>query len=386
MKIAFFSNSYLPYLSGITLSIKILTDELRELGHSVFIIGPKYPGYVDSDPHVFRLLSFPATYPGYRFVIPYSRKVFARLRNEKIDLIHAHQPFGVGTAARLLAKKLKVPFVFTFHTLFSRYVHHAPFIPQRLAKRAMVAYLTLFCRQADTIIVPSEMVRRLLTLRKILKPIQVIPTGINLRAVKERKEIGSQRMEIRKKHRIPLDAKILLYSGRLSDEKNVSFLLKAFAAIQSQEKDVYFILVGGGPKEREYRRQAQRVGPRIIFTGEIKHAEVLDYYFASDIFIYASITETQGLVLTEAKACGLPAVAVFGGGISDVVENGVDGYLVPQNQKTFVEHVVRLLRNASLRREMSIKAEEDAHLRFSSSVVAKKMENVYNSLSQKRGE
>jgi glycosyltransferase involved in cell wall biosynthesis len=225
-----------------------------------------------------------------------------------------------------------------------------------------------------------------LTLRKVLKPIQVIPTGINLRAVKERKEIGSQRMEIRKRHRIPLDAKILLYSGRLSEEKNVSFLLEAFAAIQSQEKDVYFILVGGGPKEKEYRRQAKRFGPRTIFTGQIKHVEVLDYCFASDIFIYASVTETQGLVLTEAKACGLPVVAVFGGGISDVVENGVDGYLVPQNQKIFVEHVVRLLRNASLRREMSIKAEEDAHPRFSSSVVAKRMKSVYNSLSKKRGE
>jgi 1,2-diacylglycerol 3-alpha-glucosyltransferase len=377
MKIAFFSNSFLPYLSGITLSIKTLKDELRALGHTVFIVGPRYPGYAETDPQILRLLSLPATYPGYRLVFPYSYRIFSLLKKEKIDLVHAHQPFGVGMAALLLARRMKIPFVYSFHTLFSRYVHHAPFIPQRLAKRAVAAYLTFFCQQADTVIVPSEMVRRLLALRGVKTPVKIIPTGLKLGAIKRKMEIGNWELEIKKKHGIPEKAKILLYSGRLSEEKNVPFLLKAFDAIRAQEKDVYFILVGGGPKEKEYRRQAPE---NTIFTGQIEHAEVLGYYLASALFIYASTTETQGLVLTEAKACGLPVVAVFGGGISDVVGNGLDGYLVPRNQGKFVEHVLRLLRNDGLRKEMSIKAEEDAHLRFSSAVVAKRMENVYNSL------
>lgn len=384
MKLAFFTGSYLPYLSGITLSIKILKDELQTFGHTIFVVGPKYPAHTESDPQILRLPSLPATYPGYRFVLPYSYKIFARLKKEKIDLIHAHQPFGVGLAALMLARRMKIPLVYTFHTLFSRYVHHAPFIPQRLAKRALAAYLTFFCQQADTVIVPSEMVRRLLVLRKVKKPIQVIPTGIKLSAIKEKKELKTQRAEIRKRHNLPPNAKALLYSGRLSEEKNVPFLLKAFDSISAQEKDVYFILVGGGPKEKEYRRMARSLD-HIIFTGQRKHSEVLDYYLAADLFIYASTTETQGLVLTEAKACGLPVVAVFGGGLSDVVENGIDGYLVPQNQEKFVEHVLRLLRDDKLRRELSAKAEGDAHLRFSSAVVAKKMENVYNSLIQKQG-
>jgi glycosyltransferase involved in cell wall biosynthesis len=382
MKIVFFTNAYLPYLSGITLSIKILKDELRALGHTVFVVGPKYPGHVELDPQNLRLPSLPAPYPGYRFVFPYSRRVFARLKKEGIDIIHAHQPFGVGLAARLLAKRMNVPFVYTFHTLFSRYVHHAPLIPQRTAKRAVTTYLTFFCQLADTLIVPSEMVRRLLVLRKVRKPIEVVPTGIKLGAVKEKKTLGMQRSDIRKRHKLPADAKILLYSGRLSEEKNVPFLIKAFAKIRAQEKNVYFLLVGGGPKEEEYKRQAKE---NIIFVGQKKHSEVLDYCLASDIFIYASTTETQGLVLTEAKACGLPVVAVFGGGILDVVENGIDGYLVPQNQEKFIEHLLRLLRDDSLRREMSIKAAEDAHLRFSSAAVAKRMENIYNTLISKRG-
>ena len=383
MKIALFSNSYLPYLSGITLSIKTLKDELCSLGHTAFVVGPSYPGHKETDARSLRLPSLPATYPGYRFVLPYSPPIFSALRKEKIELIHAHQPFGVGLAALLLARRMKIPFVYSFHTLFTRYVHHAPFIPQRLAKRLIASYVTFFCRRADTVIVPSEMVRRLLVLRKVNSPIKVIPTGIKLDAIKEKKKIGGQRAAVRKKHQLPPGAKILLYSGRLSEEKNFPFLLRAFAAIQQEAKDAYFLVVGGGPKENEYRRQARG---NIIFTGQRPHSEVLDYCLAADVFVYASTTETQGLVLTEAKACGLPVVAVFGGGISDVIESGIDGYVLPRSQELFVEHVLRLLKEDALRQEMSIKAEEDAHLRFSSVVVAKKMESVYNSLIRRRGE
>lgn len=375
MKIAFFSNSYLPYLSGVTLSIKTLSDELQELGHSVAIVGPQYPGHRETSPNIFRLLSIPAPYPGYRLVLPYSYNIFSKLNPE---IIHAHQPFGVGLAALLLARRRKIPFVYSFHTLFSRYVHHVSFVPQRLAKLFIAVYLIFFCNQADCVIVPSEMVRRFLVLRKIKTRVEVIPTGVDLNKIKPK-------FGIRQKFGIPPEAKFLLYSGRLSAEKNVPFLLEAFPRIRQQEKDAYLLLAGGGPKEKEYRKLARELDDHILFTGQIPHAEVIDCYLAADLFVYASITETQGLVLTEAKACGLPVVALFGGGLSDVVKNGVDGYLVPRNQQKFVEHVLRLLKNESLRKEMSVRAREDAHNRFSSLAVAKQMETVYNSLiNQKR--
>ena len=377
MKIALFSNSYLPYLSGITLSIKILREELEKLGHTVFIVGPKYPGHMEYDPKIFRLPSLPATYPGYRLVFPCSPSIFAKLKKEKIDLIHAHQPFGVGQAARLLARRMRVPIVYSFHTLFSRYVHHTPWAPQRLAKVLVARYLAYFCNQVDTVIVPSEMVRRLLVLRKVKQPIKVIPTGLQLQKIKDKAAVAGQREMIRKKHQLPSDAKILLYSGRLSAEKNVPFLLEAFQSILAQEKNTCFILVGGGPKEKEFKNIA---GKNVFIVGQKQHEEVLDYCLAADIFVYASTTETQGLVLTEAKACGLPVVAVFGGGISDVIESGLDGYLVPGNQEMFVEHVLRLLREKQLRKDMGNKGREDSHLRFSSVVVAKQFENVYNCL------
>ncbi|MBU0672761.1 MAG: glycosyltransferase [Candidatus Margulisbacteria bacterium] len=379
MRIALFSNSYLPYLSGITVSVKMLKDELCALGHEVFIVGPKYPGYKEADPQILRLPSMPATYPGYRLVWPYSYKIFKQLRQEKIDLIHAHQPFGVGLAALILARRMKVPIVYSFHTLFSRYVHHAPFIPQRLAKIAIARYLAWFCNRVDTVIVPSEMVRRLLLLRKVKTPIKVIPTGLKLDLIKQKAELGTQSLELRKKHRLTEKAKILLCSGRLAPEKNIPFLLHAFEAVKAEVPEAYLIMVGGGPREKEYRKLA---GNQVIFTGQIPHAEVIDHCLAADLFVYASTTETQGLVLTEAKACGLPVVALFGGGLADVVENGLDGYLVRRDQKKFIEHVVRLLKQDGLRRTMAQKAREDAHERFSSVSVAKRIETVYNSLIQ----
>jgi len=275
-----------------------------------------------------------------------------------------------------------IPFVYNFHTLFSRYVHNIPLVPQRLARRIVSAYLTFFCNLADTVVVPSEMVRRLLVLRKVKKPIKVVPSGIDLKKIKPKLEIGDWKLEIRKKHGLPEKAKLLLYSGRISKEKNIPFLLKAFPAIRAKEKNTYLLIVGGGPKEKAYQKLAKRLGPNIIFCGQVSHSEILSYYLGADLFVYASKTETQGLVLTEAKACGLPVVAIFGGGLSDVVESGLDGYLLFQNQDNFVEHVLRLLQDGALRREMSIKAVEDAHERFSSTVVANKIESIYNSLNK----
>jgi glycosyltransferase involved in cell wall biosynthesis len=382
MKLAFFTNSYLPYLSGVTLSVKTLKDELEKLGHTVYIIGPSYPGHKETDPHVLSLPSFLAPYPGYRLVWPYSYKIFKFLRQEKIDLIHAHQPFGVGLTSLVLARRLKVPLVYSFHTLFTRYLHNIPFLPQYFSHRVVTAYLRWFCGQTDTIVVPSTMVRRVLSVWGVKKPVAVIPTGLKLERIKAHRHSGQQSIEIRRQLGLPPTAKLLLYSGRIAPEKNIPFLLQAFDAIRQQEPETWLVLVGGGPKMKEYQQIA---GKQVVFTGQCQPEKLLDYYFAADIFVYSSVTETQGLVLTEAKACGLPVVAVFGGGLADVINNGQDGYLVPQKLESFVSHVLRLLGDPELRRQMGHQGQLDAFERFSSIAVAKEMENTYNSLIQKRG-
>ncbi|MFA5839694.1 MAG: glycosyltransferase [Candidatus Margulisiibacteriota bacterium] len=377
MKIAFFSNCYLPYLSGITISIKTLRESLEALGHEVFVVGPEYPNFKETDRHVLRLPSIPAPYPGYRFVFPFSAKVFKQLKEEKIDIIHAHQPFGIGLSALYLSRKLQIPLVYTFHTLFPRYVHNVPFVPSVISKAITVRYLRFFCNQVNAVIAPSTMVKRYLKILGVKKPIEVVPTGVNVGKIQDTRD----KAQILSKHQIPNNSKILLFSGRISEEKNILFLIKAFPSILEKAPGTYLVLCGGGPKEAEYRKFAKQFTDRIIFAGQIPHTELTAYYQAADLFVYSSISETQGLVLCEAKANGLPIVALFGGGLTDVVESGIDGYLVPRNPAIFVEHVVRLLNDDQLRAKMATRAKEDALARFSPKTVANKMISVYQNLA-----
>jgi glycosyltransferase involved in cell wall biosynthesis len=372
MRIAFFCDSYKPYLSGVTNSVELMVNELRELGHRVYIFAPRYPGHVDTDPDTIRFPSLPTRYPNFRLALPYVNRV------PEIDLIHAHSPFQTGFLARYMAHKRKLPFVYTFHTLFTRYVHYARFFPEPLSKWALVGYIQRFCRRANSIIAPSEMARRVLRAWKIDRPIEVIPTGVDL----GKREMGDGRWELRKKYKIPKDAKVLIYVGRLSKEKNIDFLLDAFKKIATG--NIYLLLVGGGPLLKELKNHPATGGTKIknlILTGEVGYPEVLSYYSAGDIFVFASQTETQGLVLAEAKAAGLPVVALFAGGLVDTVRSGIDGYLTARNLESFTDHVKLLLKDDDILHRMGRSAREDANARFSSKTIAKRLEKVYNSIT-----
>jgi len=367
MRIAFFADSYKPYLSGVTNSAEILVNELRALGHRVYVLAPHYPNHTDTDPDIIRFPSFAGGYPRFRLAIPYVKEIPA------VDIIHSHSPFQAGLLARFVARQRKIPFVYTFHTLFTRYVHYARFVPKRLAKMGIVAYLQAFCRGADQIITPSDMAKRVLRAWKIRTPIEIIPSGVELRHYPENQ--AEVRAKLRRKYGIGENEKVLLYAGRISKEKNIPFILKAFEEIRSE--GVRLVLIGGGPLEPELRRQH---GKQIILTGEINYPEVLLYYFIGDIFVFSSTTETQGMVLAEAKAAGLPVVALFAGGLTGTVRSGIDGYLVRRDLNAFVEHIKRLIGDDPLRLRMSQAAREDARARFSSFAVAKQIETVYNSL------
>jgi glycosyltransferase involved in cell wall biosynthesis len=381
MRIAFFADSYKPYLSGVTNTIEILTHELRHLGHRVYILAPRYPSHTDTDPDIIRFPSFAGGYPKFRLALPYVQRI------PEVDIIHSHSPFQAGLLARLVARRRGIPFVYSFHTLFTRYLHYAPFVPQALAKMGIVAYLQAFCRGADAIVAPSKMAKRVLSSWKIKQPVEVIPSGVELHLFPRRPE--ESRLNLRKKYHIPEKAKVLLYVGRLSKEKNVSFLLEVFKQIKSAE--TYLVLVGGGPLLGKLKAQKTSTSSvessklkNIVLTGEITYPEILRYYSIGDIFVFSSRSETQGLVLTEAKAAGLPVVALFAGGLVDSIRSGNDGYLLPQDSSRFAEHLRRLLEDPSLCEKMSRAARADARERFSSTVVAKQIVNVYNSLI-KRG-
>ena len=365
MRIAFFCDSYKPYLSGVTNSVDLLAHELRNLGHKVYIFAPRYPGHVDTDPDVIRFPSLPTGYPNFRLALPYINRI------PEVDLVHSHSPFQAGLLAKYVAHKRGVPFVYTFHTLFTRYVHYARFLPEPLSKMSLVGYARQFCRRCNLIITPSKMAKRVLLSWKIKSQTAVVPTGVDLELMKS---FGPGiREKLREKHTVPKNAKVLLYIGRLSKEKNLPFLLNALKKIP----DAYLVLVGGGPLFEEIKKMKLK---NVVLTGEVGYPEVLSYYFIGDIFIFASITETQGLVLAEAKAAGLPVVALFAGGLVDTIRSGIDGYLTARNLDNFILHIKRLLDDEALRKKMGRSARADAEERFSSKGYAQKVEALYSDL------
>ena len=213
------------------------------------------------------------------------------------------------------------------------------------------------------------MARRVLRAWGVDTPVAVIPSGVELH--KYPADFAAARKQLRQRYGIGEHEKVLLYAGRVSKEKNIPFILNAYSRLAT--RDTRLVIVGGGPLKVS-------PGHNVVLTGEISYPEILSYYLIGDIFVFSSTTETQGMVLAEAKAAGLPIVALFAGGLVDSVRSGVDGYLVRRDLNVFVEHVRRLIEDDGLRRQMSQAARADAGERFSSFMVAKRVESVYNSL------
>jgi len=374
VKIAVFSESYKPYISGVTRSVELLKKGLEALGHDVFIFAPKYPGYADKEKNIVRFPSLPSGYPGFRVAVPSPFLI----PKAAFDVVHSNSPFLLGMLSMIFAKRKKIPFVFTFHTLFTEYLHYIP-LPKQLSLPAVSFLVRQFCNRCDAVIVPGEMTKDYLLGFGVRSKIEVIPSGIDDGLCEKASASG-----IRGRLGIPESAKVLLFTGRLSKEKNIPFLLKVFSLVLSQKPGTFFLLVAQGPIKKDLEAFARALGidKNTVFAGQAPYPEVLNYYKAADIFIFSSKTETQGLVAAEAKACGLPVVTVDAQGVRESVIDGEDGFLVPENEGMFAEKVLLLLSDENKRAVMGSKARDNALRVFSFKIIAKKIEMVYNFLKR----
>jgi glycosyltransferase involved in cell wall biosynthesis len=207
--------------------------------------------------------------------------------------------------------------------------------------------------------------------------IEALPTGVDDAAVQKADPQG-----IREKYGLTPDTPLLMYCGRLSKEKNIEFLLKMFQKVSANVPAARLMIVAFGPLETALKKLAAdlQVADKVIFTGRVERARVYDYLKAGDLFVCASKTETQGLVISEAKACGKPAVAIDARGVSQMIKNGVDGYLVPDDLIVFSQKVVGLLNAPSELQRLAAGAEQNAKKSFLNSAITKKLEILYNSL------
>jgi len=395
MRIGFFSDTYKPQKNGVVTAIKMQKNFLEESGNDVFVFIPKIPNS-SQEKNVFTLSSI--TFPfqkEHRIAKPYSIKYDLLLDKLKLDIIHTHTPFSLGIFGWQQARKRKIPLVHTYHTLFDEYAYyvwdHFPefvknkIITEETAKSIAIWWSKTYCNLCDLVIAPSTKVKKILESYEINKPIEVLPNALDLREfVPVHKSIA------RENRKFPKDGIILLFVGRLGKEKNIPFLLKVLQRLKRSSYPYYLVIVGDNPDKRVKEgliKEAERLGviDRTIFTGYLEYKDVIESYYASDIFVFSSLTETQGMVVLEALFSGLPVIALEDLAIGDVVKDGENGFLIPNTQNSideFAKKIILITENKDLYNRLSKRAREIAN-DFSSENLNKRLLEIYNNLIKK---
>jgi len=353
VKVAIFSESYLPYLNGVSVSIHILHEELTRRGHSVWIYAPRYPGYRDEVPVVRRLPSFRTPFePDYPIGWFLAPRLWREFRQQGFDVVHTHTPFFVGMAGASWARRAGIPLVSTYHTLYEEYLHYVPgFVPRGLVRRVLRWHLKRYYEQVALVITPSEIGAEVLRRYGVSRPITCIRNPVlpfpPYTKEQARAELG-----------IPNDVWMLLYVGRMAPEKNVDVLLKAMPHILRGCPKARLWLVGPGPALESLRAQAEalQLADTVHFTGAVPRDRVSLYLLAADLFTFPSVTESQGLVLDEAQAAGLPCIVANGGGAPEAVDYGRTGLIVEPTPEAFVEAILRLTRHPEEREVLAQRA------------------------------
>jgi 1,2-diacylglycerol 3-alpha-glucosyltransferase len=379
LRVAIFSDSTLPILNGVSVSIDLLVRELRDQGHSVHIFTAAHFRFRDPDPntHRFPAIETPWT-KNYPLAIPPFYGMLKKFQMHDFDLIHTHTPFTIGFVGLRWAESHGLPIVSTYHTLYDRYAHYIPYFPRRYVRFKIAKHTNFYYNSVDHIITPSHASLRWLNRHSVDKPITVIPTAAPPRQMLDR-------YEVRRQLQISPDQKVLLYVGRVAPEKNLGMLLDMAAKVMAEDASVRLFLVGDGPARQACADRARLlgIGDRVTFAGFVPRSEVDLYYAAADLFVFSSITETQGLVVQEAMTYGLPAVAVTGGGASDSIVTGENGFVVRNDVFEFAETVSRVLEDESLYSHLSSGAQRTVRINTASGMTERVVE-VYREVLGRR--
>jgi glycosyltransferase involved in cell wall biosynthesis len=381
MRVGLFTNNYLPFRGGVATAVETLRLGLEALGHRTWIFAPAAQDPHPDPPFVFRYPSIPApTYPGFSLPLPVSRRLGRLARALELDVVHVHHPFLLGLTGRRLARRQGRPLVFTYHTRYEKYAHYVP-LPPRLVRSLAVRLACRFADSADLIVAPSEHVAETLRGRGVRTPVAVIPTGVDLTLF-----APGSRERARRRLGLPVDGLICLYAGRLDREKSLERVLDAFESVAAAMPSATLHLVGKGSHGQtlERRAAAGRARHRIAFHGGLAREALPDYYRAADLFLFASETETQGLVLAEAHACALPAVAVRASGVEEVVADGETGLLTKPETGEMADAAIGLLLDAGRRATMGQAARRRAEKRFAAPAQTAAMVAHYEALLARR--
>jgi len=334
MNILMMSNTYTPLAGGLERSVKSFAAAYRKRGHRVLLVAPAFDRMPRHEQGVLRVAAIPrigGSVFSARLPIPgllaHVSKVF------RPDIVHAHHPFLMGDTALRVASLRRIPLVFTHHVLFEYYTRCLLPLRANVARRLVIDLATGFANLCDQVFAPSQSVAELLHQRGVTVPVDVVPTGVDLDRFR-----GGHRARLRKAAGLPAEAFVVGHVGRLAPEKNLRFLAAAVVSFLRKEPRGWFVVGGQGPGEAMIRQACQDAGVegRLRLLGELQGHWLADAYHLMDVFVFASQSETQGLVLVEAMSAGVPVVAVDAPGVRDVVIDGYNGRLLPtENARQF---------------------------------------------------
>jgi len=336
MKVGLFTDAYLPEISGVTTVVHWLREELDRLGHESYVYAPRYDLPMEEEPRTYRFRAGPVfSYKTARAAVPYSREASRSFEN--LDIVHSHTPFSLAYVAMMASFRQRIPHVQTYHTYLSHYRHYVP-RPLRPPVKAAEKYSALLCNRCTTVTVPTRSIQRELERFGVRRPMHVLPFGPDLRQY-GRPPVWDPRAVLS----VPDDAPLYMYAGRLAEEKNLLFLLRAFDRIHREDPRAILVFAGDGPlrAELEALSRQRSIVPAVRFAGFLDSGRLIDLYKSADLFLFSSKSETQGLVLVEAMAGGTPAVAVDAFGVNDVVQDGVNGFLASEDEEAFAQAVMR---------------------------------------------
>jgi glycosyltransferase involved in cell wall biosynthesis len=327
MNIVMMTNTYLPHVGGVARSVQRFCEVYRERGHRVLVVAPEFQNTPEDEHDVLRIPAI-QNFNGSDFsvALPLPTLLTEQLDAFRPDIIHSHHPFLVGDTALRAAAIQQVPLVFTHHTMYEQYTHYVPLGAEGI-KLFVIALSTGYANRCNRVFAPSESVAKILEERGVHTPIAVVPTGVDVDEFRDgdgllaRKELG-----------IPKDAYVVGHVGRLAPEKNLCFLTDAVARFVITRPDAFFLVVGGGPSSQDIERIFADTGcaDRLRLAGKQAGRRLVNSFHAMDVFAFASKSETQGMVLIEAMAAGVPVVALEAPGAREVVVDGENGRLLSE--------------------------------------------------------